>query len=603
MTARLTGLASGMDIDSMVKGMLTTKQTKVDEAEKSLKTLQWQQEAYREIISEITSFQDTFFDDLNQDTYLMNSRAFNSLSAEATISGSTASAVTASATNSATAGTHTISNVTKALNDIWTGSDIASMEGSGLSLGDINSGDTIDVILDGTKKTITLEGGYGIIGDLTSDLQSKIDAAFGAGIVTVGTAGSELSFESSGHVFKVFDTNEGDTVLTSLGFSSGDKNVLNKSATLGDANFANDIFGGGDAISFSINGETFTFDKTGDTVQNLMYEVNSSIKANVTLSYSELTNTFKLVSDSEGANNQIQFEDLTGTFLSSGIGIDFSSDTGHAQTGADATFTLDGVTTTRSSNSFTIDGVQYELNENTTSEITVTVKTDTTDTEERILNFVDQYNKLINNINNLVKEERDRDYGPLTDAQKEEMTDEEIEIWEEKAKVGLLRNDSLLNGLMTELRGSLFATSSTLGINLMDLGITTSKDHTNGGQLVVDKDRLIEAIESNPDGVKKLFTDSESGLGVTMDSILDKYVETTGSNKGALLKKAGMEGTTTEKENTLSKRINSLEDQVDTLLEKLEEAENKYYQQFSAMESAILEMNSMSSYISGWFTG
>ncbi len=600
MGTRLTGLASGMDIDSMVESMLGTKQSKVDEAKKSLQYLEWQQEAYRNIIGEIKDFHDTFFDILNRDTYLMGSSSFNSYTAAASINGASTSAVTVSATSSATTGTHTISNITKALNDVWTGSNIASMEGSGLALGDINSGDTIDVTLDGIKKTITLDGGYGTINDLMGDLQSKIDTAFGSGKVTVGTSGSELSFEAAGHVFRVTDTNEGDTVLTSLGFSSGDQNVLKKYATLGDANFTNDIFGAGDTISFSINGETFTFDKTGDTVQNLIDEVNSSTTANVTLTYSELTNSFKLASDSEGANNKIQFEDITGGFLT-GLGIDYDSDTGHTQTAADATFTLDGVTTTRTSNTFTIDGVKYVLNEDTASEITVTVSTDTSDTEELILDFVDRYNELMESINDIVKEKRDRDFEPLTEAQREEMSEEEIEKWEEKAKSGVLRNDSLLTGLMSSLRRSLISTHDSLGISLMDLGITTSKDYTNGGQLIVDKEKLKETLESDPDGVKRLFTDTENGLGIKMDYILEDYVKSTGSDKGLLLKKAGMEGTTTETENILSKQIERTEDKVDTLLEKLEEAEEKYYLQFSAMESAIQEMNAMSNYISGWF--
>ncbi len=599
MGTRLTGLASGMDIDSMVESMLTTKQSKVDEAKKSLQYMEWQQAAYREIISEIKEFQNTFFDILNRDTYLMSGSSFNSYSASAAIDGTSTSAVTVSATNSATTGTHTISNITKALNDVWTGSNIATMEGSGLALGDINSGDTIDVTLDGTKKTITLDGGYATINDLMSDLQSKIDIAFGSGKVTVETSGSELSFESEGHVFRVTNTNEGDTVLTSLGFSSGDQNVLKKYATLGDANFANDIFGAGDTISFSINGETFTFDKTGDTVQNLIDKVNSST-ANVTLTYSELTNSFKLASDNEGGNNKIQFEDITGGFLT-GLGIDYASDTGHTQIASDATFTLDGVTTTRSSNAFTIDGVKYVLNENTTSEITVTVNTDTTNTEELILNFVDRYNELMDSINGLVKEKRDRDYEPLTDAQREELSKDEIDKWEEKAKSGMLKNDSLLTGFMSSLRRTLFSTQDSLGISLIDLGITTTKDYSNGGQLVVDKEKLKEAIESDPDSVKRLFTDSESGLAAKMDSILTSYVKSTGSNKGLLVKKAGMEGTTAEMENALSKQIKSMEGRVDTLLKKLEEAEEKYYLQFSAMESAIQQMNAMSSYISGWF--
>lgn len=601
MGTRLTGLSSGLDIDSMVKSLLTGQQAKVDNAKKALQYAEWQQEAYRAVIKDIVDFQETFFDILKKDTYIMSSSNFNAYTAAASISGASTSAVSVSATSSAMAGTHTISNITRALKDTWAGTNTASLVSSGLSLEDINNGDTIDITIDGVKKTIILNGGYSEINDLVSDLQGKIDAAFGAGKASVGASGEELSFTASGHVLELTDTNKDDTVLTSLGFTTGDRNVLNKRAVLGDANFTNDIFAGGDTISFRINDEVFTFDKTGDTVQNIIDKVNNSTAANVTLSYSELTNSFTLVSDSEGAANQIVFEDITGSFLSSGIGINYAENTGRVQAGSDAVFTLDGVTTTRSSNTFTVDGVKYVLNSDTTSEITVNVSKDTSNVKDKIKNFVEKYNELVDTVNDLLKEKKDRDFSPLTEEQKKEMSEDEIKKWEEKAKSGLLKNDSLLSGFLSSMRSTLFSTTGTLGINLMDYGITTSKDYSNGGKLVINEEKLDAALESNPDGLTKLFTDSESGLGVKMKSVLDKYVKKTGVNKGLLIQKAGMEGTTAEGKNYLSDKIKSLDKKADTLLKKLQELEDKYYMQFSQMESALANMNAMSTYVSGWF--
>jgi len=245
--------------------------------------------------------------------------------------------------------------------------------------------------------------------------------------------------------------------------------------------------------------------------------------------------------------------------------------------------------------------VKYVLNADTTSEITVNVSKDSSGVKDKIKNFVEKYNELVETVNDLLKEKKDRDFPPLTEEQKKEMSEDEIKKWEEKAKSGLLKNDSLLSGFLTSMRSTLFSTIDTLGISLMDYGITTSKDYSNGGKLVINEEKLDAALEANPDGLTKLFTDPNSGLGVKMKSILDSYVKKTGVNKGLLIQKAGMAGTTAETKNYLSDKIKSLDKKSDSLLKKLLELEDKYYKQFSQMESALANMNAMSTYVAGWF--
>ena len=55
---RLPGLATGMDTETMVKEMLTGEQNKVDKAKQKEQIINWQQETYREIISDIKGFND-----------------------------------------------------------------------------------------------------------------------------------------------------------------------------------------------------------------------------------------------------------------------------------------------------------------------------------------------------------------------------------------------------------------------------------------------------------------------------------------------------------------------------------------------------------------
>lgn len=678
-TSRITGMISGMDTEAMVKSMVAIKQSRLDNVRRDKQYAEWQQEIYRDIISDLRGFESQFLDVANTETCCLLEGTFNAYKATAS-----SEAVSVTTTGEHTAAAHTISDITVAQKDIWKGSNIASMIGSGINIGAIEAGATIKIALDGDIETITFDKTYSDVNNLVIDLGDKIDKAFGTDKVTVTNSGGELSFDASGHVFQLLDTefynttlseamvldysiiDAGDTIsvdldgdvktitldggyadedalindvqakidaefgsgivtvskldgkmtieapehtlnisetlkdpttLGAMGFTSGDTNVLNTSRSLGDANFTNDIFGAETTLSFSINGETFTFDKSSDTVQDMLDEVNNNDNANVTMYYSQVSNTFIMESDEEGVMNQISFQDITGSFFSAGIGIDHDTKTGRTQTGLDASFTLDGVPTTRSTNSFTIDGIQYTLNENTSDTIDISVESDITNVKENIVKFVDEYNTMIDKFNDLVREERFYDFEPLTDEQKEEMSETEIEKWEEKAKSGILRNDDVLTRTMREFRSTLTSIESDLGISLYDLGITTSINVFNGGQLVIDEEKLDETLETRAEAVTRLFTDEEKGIGAKMKEAMDYAISPIGEFKGALLEKAGWEGTSTEKENILSEKIDDYDDRIDELLEDLIEAENMYYARFAQMEVALQQLNSQSSWL------
>lgn len=599
-TMRITGIASGLDTEQIIKDLMSIETAKVDRVKQDKQYAVWEQEGYREIINELKSFQDKYLDVLNQENYIMSENTFNALEANSTINGEKTNAVSIVATSNAIESTHTISNITLAEKDVWKGTNIANMISSGLDFTSINVGDQINVTLDGNIKTITLDGGYITIDELATDLQNEIDTAFGAGKVTVGKSGSELTFESDGHIFQVSDTNSGDTVLTTMGFSTGDKNVLDKTKSLGDTNFSGDIFGAETEISFSINGEVFTFDKTSDTVQDLLDEVNGNTTANVTMYYSEVSNSFVMESDKEGSINQITFEDITGSFFSVGIGIDKGTNTGHINVASDAEFTLDGVITTRSANTFTVDGIAYTLNESTINTIDVKVTTNIEDVKNTIVSFVDDYNNLIEKLNEKLYEERHYDFKPLTEAQKDEMSEEEIETWEEKAKSGLLKSDYYIRKIVYDLRETMYSEVSGAGISLYEMGIQTSIDYNDGGKLIIDEEKLDETLKNKATEVKKLFTDSNEGLAVKIKGILDTNIKTTGE-KGILLQKAGMEGNVTAFDNILSDKIEEYDDKINDLLDYLVDKENHYYLVFAQMEKALSQMNAQSGWLASQF--
>ena len=109
--------------------------------------------------------------------------------------------------------------------------------------------------------------------------------------------------------------------------------------------------------------------------------------------------------------------------------------------------TVEGQLISRSSNSVNIGGVIIDLLKTSEDPVVITMRNDPTTLMEPIKKFVEDYNTMIDLINGLVKENVYRDFPPLSEAQKEEMSEKQIEKWEEKAKSGVLRGDSILRGL------------------------------------------------------------------------------------------------------------------------------------------------------------
>ncbi|MEK9197501.1 flagellar filament capping protein FliD [Ureibacillus sp. 179-F W5.1 NHS] len=243
-------------------------------------------------------------------------------------------------------------------------------------------------------------------------------------------------------------------------------------------------------------------------------------------------------------------------------------------------------------------------NATTINPVTLTSSTDVDDMVDKIKKFVETYNGLVTTINSKLKESYDRNYPPLTDEQKEEMSEDEIEKWEAKAKSGLLRNDSILTNGLYGMRSSFMNSVAGLGDATMDslaeIGITTSSTYSDGGKLVIDEDKLRSAIEKNPDQVASMFTQTgsvtkdENGKTVDSRGIAQRLRDELKEFTTDIEKKAG-KSTSTNDTFTLGKRLNEVDSSIKRWLDKLENIEERYWRQFTAMESAINKANSQAS--------
>lgn len=249
-------------------------------------------------------------------------------------------------------------------------------------------------------------------------------------------------------------------------------------------------------------------------------------------------------------------------------------------------------------------GSQMKLFTGTPAKVEVSQNTD--QIMDGIKSFMDEYNKLIKTVNDYLDEDTSyRDYAPLTADQKKEMSEREIELWEEKAKEGLLHRDSTLQTFLQQMRTVLYEKPANGGYALYELGIETGSWETKG-QLTFTTDgeaRLRQLLETDPTNVMKLFTDPEDGLGAKLNTILKSTANTTGGSPGTLVQLAGVKGGSTEKNNSIYDQLKALDDKIAALKKTYEAEKTRYWNQFNTMEQMISNMNTQSAYLAQMMGG
>ncbi len=362
-------------------------------------------------------------------------------------------------------------------------------------------------------------------------------------------------------------------------------------------------FGLSGELSFTLSGsngsQTFTFDADTDSLDDVIDQINDA-ELGFTVSYDEGVDRVFLTTDSTGSSAVIDISDDSSAFLRDTLKL-YSGDLATEEvpvnlgTGTDAEIEYNGITgLTYSSNQFNLNNITFNLTR--TGETTVTVANDTDGLVEKITAFVEAYNEAIDLIGSTLKEERDYDYGPLTDAEKEEMTDEQIELWEEKARSGLLKRDLLLRGIYRGLRSLITdnvdgLSEDNIYTSLSAIGIATGSDYEENGKLYIDEDALVEALADDPEGVMELFTGtSNNGLA---RSVLDK-MDAAMTN---ITNRAG-DSVTDDADSYLGGLIDGLDEDIEDMQDYLKEREEKYWDMFTAMEEALAQLASQSEYIS-----
>jgi flagellar hook-associated protein 2 len=340
------------------------------------------------------------------------------------------------------------------------------------------------------------------------------------------------------------------------------------------------------------------------TLQGMINKINS--ETGVSMFYDPHEKVMAVTAKNTGNNEDGAEIELSGDLFQTHLKLDATNDeaatAGRGSTGLNADITYNGLRTERTSNTFSVNGFELTLKGKTDTPVTFSSAPDTDKILEKIVKFVDDYNKLIEKVNGELGEKKYRDFQPLTASQKEAMEEKEIELWEEKAKSGTLRNDSVLSSALNKMRTDLYSPVSggTSETNqLAQIGIKTSSNYLDRGKLIIDENKLKEAISKDPNAIYELFakdggTTSEKGLA-------RRLRETISTTMDSIEKKAG-KATSTNSTFTLGRTLDSIEDQMDRFEDRLIQVEDRYWRQFTAMEKAIQQSNSQSMYLMQQFS-
>ena len=410
-------------------------------------------------------------------------------------------------------------------------------------------------------------------------LSGRSNALEGTYTVKVLQLASNSSAKSSGTVSK-----------------NGTEISSSNTATLDSLSFENDlVFDESGKIKFEINGEGFEFSKD-TTLQTMINTINNSSTANVTMRYSRITDSFIIEADEGGANSSVTIRNISGNAF--GENSAFKINEGTYKNGTDSITEINGVTIQRNSNSFEIDGISFTLNavtKDTPEEtLTFTVKRDYSATVKAITDFVKAYNDLITYLNKLSTEkDYSRDYPPLTPAQEDELTEKQIEKWNEKAKSGILSRDLNLDRLIRDLKSSFFTPAGGTGLAATSIGLAGGVYKTSdSGLIVVDEDALTRALEKRPETVISIFTGGSSSASSDKQGIIYKI-------RSAI---AAYNDATSESLKKTENNINDLSEEISELEDKLNSLAERYYNKFATMETALAKLNSQAAYISMLFT-
>ena len=458
---------------------------------------------------------------------------------------------------------------------------------------------------------------FSVGSDAAANYGKNLISSLNLGVVTQvvdssGSLNSELSSPLS------FESTTGTSSVSASSFSSSASvsastvlnTLFNASASSNEAKFTLSNGTGSSEISIA--------DVSTATVQDLIDAINSaSTTDNLGIAARLDGSTLKIVNTDPDSTNTISLSvasdageaaDVNGRKLINGLQIsstELTADTNGIQAaGTDAQVTIDGRSYTSDTGKITVGNVTYTLAAKGST--TVTVNQDTDKLIENVKKFVEDYNKMLDSLNDKYYETKYSDYGVLTKTQEDGMTKEQIEKWNEKAKSGLLNHDNTIGKIISEMREAIYTpVDSVTGKynTMMSIGISSKTDR---GHLYLDEDKLKKALAAEPDCVRQIFTASgeitdANGKTTTdykSEGVVQRISDSLYNNLKTMKSYAGT-STETSDGSTLGNLIRELQTKMSNFKTMMKSYENLLYKKYDAMETAIQRLSVSMGYITG----
>lgn len=395
-----------------------------------------------------------------------------------------------------------------------------------------------------------------------------------------------------------------------------------------------------DSSNFDVDGNTTIKINDKDIILNKadsLSQIAQKIKSAVpelNANYDSGAKRFFMSTKNTGEQSKISFDNDSAKSLMLGLNFVDSSITDIAsipltdstKIGQAALIEYNGGTPIKyQSNNISINGLNLTLKAETIANETISVDTDVDGAYNKIKAFVDEYNKLIDGFSLKLAEKKYRDFQPLTEEQKEAMSENDIKLWEEKAKSGLLRNDDTMTRMMQEIRQDIYKNVEGLGA-IYEIGITTGSWRDNG-KLTIDETKLKDALRNDSEKVlNTLFKTSnlpddeanaenrlkETGAFIRifdgLTSGIKDIVDKSGPGSEATLLRSVkstilIDYVTAGSSSLIDKDVSEIDKRISRETERLASLEERYWKQFTALEKAMSQMNSQSSWLSQQFGG
>lgn len=545
-TLRLSGIASGMDTESMIKELMKAESQKKINVEKDITKLEWKKDIWEDINKKIYDFYTSSLQKMKRkSTYNQNS-----------VSVSHENLMSVKANVSAVRGVHefNITNIAKGSFLMNDHTAVKAKDGSSLSM---KTSTQLSELVDFTNAKQE-----DVDGETKKYIAIQISTDVVKGVPSESGTAKEI---------KIYEDDSIGTMISKLNSYDGVKASF-------DENF-NSI-----SISSSQTGSNSKVEiiasELGGSLSGPEKDVFKTLFTNLGFSSAQDYNAPTYDDDGNLTGSEMRYQ-VAGVPGEDGT------------VGQDAVFTYNGRDFTNSDNAFEFNGLEINLKGSSTDKISVVVEHDAESIYNDVISFVEDYNKLITELNLRVNADKAKGYEPLTNEEKEAMSDDEVKLWEGRIKDSLLRRDPIIMSTLSFMRshlGGKNASYSSEITSIAQIGIVTG-GYTENGLLHIEGDpadskyaskenKLKEAINDNPEEFQKFF----SGLAEELyNGLTDKMASSKVSSAFTIYN---------------DKKINSdIEDKkemIERLEKRLIDVENRYYSQFTAMEQMMQRMNQQS---------